>query len=394
MLFLSPLLLLLLLLLADALAATGSAALAASSGGRTHVCVSSYTTGAELEALPWAAVTDLVQSVAPLSIGAGGNVSAAAGWPMGNLVATAHAKSARIWVGVKTPSKDASAAFLRLPRVALGAAAEALVKLVAAAGYDGFQVDIEGLKPESKEGLEFFLAAAAEAAEAHGVRMSSTLYALVVLQRRRHPDAPSAYNASRLASFGDGVFLMGYDLSWLGSAPGTGWESAAPCAPIDALDAMLSELVHVQQVDPKQLVLGLPLYGRVYVCDGSTMPVQGNCSCATRNFKKKSLDLLVAVPDDKARGCTVGYNNQTATPYWECPRGSGLPGVVNPEGLREQAWFENPASFDNKTGLARKFGLAGVGTWTAHGIGGGTSFDTAMWEVLQRYARTKRRREY
>ena len=101
-----------------------------------------------------------------------------------------------MWVGVKTPSKSASASFLRLPKTVLRASAEALADLVAAR-HDGFQVDFEGLKPESKLGYEYFLAASAEAADARGLHMSSTLYALVVLEQMRNPKAESlAYNAS------------------------------------------------------------------------------------------------------------------------------------------------------------------------------------------------------
>ena len=116
--------------------------------------------------------------------------------------------------------------------------------------------------------------------------------------------------------------------------------------------------------------------------------MHGNCSCATRNFKKKSLDLIEAVIRSGGRGCGVGYDNATATPFWDCPHGSAMPGIINPEGLREQAWFENPASFENKTALAKAYGLAGVGAWTAHGISSGTPFDKAMWGVLERYLRT------
>ena len=110
---------------------------------------------------------------------AAGAVTAAAaeGWPLASLVATAHEKGAQMWVGVKTPSKSASASFLRLPKTVLRASAEALAGLVADANYDGFQVDFEGLKPESKLGYEYFLAASAEAADARGLHMSSTLYA-------------------------------------------------------------------------------------------------------------------------------------------------------------------------------------------------------------------------
>ena len=146
----------------------------------------------------------------------------------------------------------------------LAASAQALVALAAAAQYDGLQLDFEGLLPSSKvgppsprhlpaispsspspppspsalhlpsicppsalhlpsicppsalhppsqPGYEAFVEAAHSAARDRGLGLQVTLYAPHLLM---HLTAPDAYNVTRLASISDGVFVMGYDMSW------------------------------------------------------------------------------------------------------------------------------------------------------------------------------------
>lgn len=172
-----------------------------------------------------------------------------------------------MWVGLKISSKADGDAFLALSTSTITATAQAAVALVAAAGYDGIQVDMEGLLPPSRAGLERFvgaLAAAGAATKPSVVEITSTLYALKLLQPRSEP---TAYNVSLLSSLGAGLFIMAYDLTWLGTKPGTGWMQAGPNAPLDALTVAVSNAVSWGAA-PASLVLGLPLYGRVFTCDG------------------------------------------------------------------------------------------------------------------------------
>ena len=58
----------------------------------------------------------------------------------------------------------------------------------------------------------------------------TTLYVDILL---RPVSAPSAYDARYLSSFGNGLFIMGYDMTWLHTKPGTGWTRAGPNAPLN-----------------------------------------------------------------------------------------------------------------------------------------------------------------
>jgi hypothetical protein len=103
--------------------------------------------------------------------------------------------------------------------------------------YDGLQLDFEGLKMASKTGYETFVAAchthcAVLTAKNPNKPMlfMTTLYVDILL---RPVSAPSAYDARYLSSFGNGLFIMGYDMTWLHTKPGTGWARAGPNAPLN-----------------------------------------------------------------------------------------------------------------------------------------------------------------
>ena len=87
------------------------------------------------------------------------------------------------------------------------------------------------------------------------------------------------YNVTRLAELADRVFIMGYDMTWLGAAPGSGAHEAGPNSPLNGLEQALKYALGAGAPAAK-LILGLPFYGRVYACDGTAPPRFGNCSTA------------------------------------------------------------------------------------------------------------------
>jgi hypothetical protein len=347
-------------------------------GQRTYVCISSFSTPQELQALPWVAISDAVQSLSRLTVGANGDVlpEVPSTWPLESLRTAAHQHGARLWVGVHVDSGLFTAG---APTIA--SAAASLAATVADASYDGFQLDVEGLHPESKAAYESFVAACARSAEEKGVGAQVTMYAPKLLEPL---DQPEAYNISFLAATMP-VFIMGYDMHWLNLPAGQGWQEAGPNSPLDALTAALDRAASVG-APADSLILGLPLYGRVFVCDGDAAPAAGsrsNCSCAEKNFKKKSLDQMEPIAEQRA-SCFGGYDAATATPWWECPHGSGIPGIGNAT-ARQQGWYENAKSLQTKLNLASSRGLLGAGAWAAHGIGNGSAFDETIWNLFEAF---------
>ena len=352
----------------------------------THICVSSFATQEQLDNLPWTAISDLIQSISPITIQADGSLTTLdSNWFLPNLRNNAHGNHTRMWVGIKVPSKAAAATFLNLDANVLTQTAKLLASMVAEASYDGFQIDIEGLQVESKAGLETFVKACAAAALKQNIHMTTTVYSLKFLSKNIH--APTAYDPQLLSRTGDGIFIMGYDMTWLGSQPGDGYKYAGPCAPLDGLNATLHRAIIVDNALPSGIVLGLPAYGRVFTCDGGDAKSKyGNCTCLEKNFHKKSLDIMANVMNAGSDlGCTEGYNEITATPYWECPHGSSTSKGTNPNHLRQQGWYENAKGLSAKIDLARSYGVWGVGLWTAMGISGGSGEDIEIWELFRKW---------
>jgi hypothetical protein len=147
------------------------------------------------------------------------------------------------------------------------------------------------------------------------------------------------------------------------------------CRGMEELSHAMAQVVRHTQERPQRLsAITTPK------CSFSGSPAYGNCACAEKNFKKKGLDLLAAVV---GKGCTSGYDAKSASPWWDCPSGSNLPGM--PRGVRQQGWYENPQSIAAKVGLASKWQLGGVGVWSLTGCSGMTPDSKAIRNVFAEY---------
>ena len=84
--------------------------------------------------------------------------------------------------------------------------------------------------------------------------------------------------------------------------------------------------------------------------------------------------------------CIQRYDVDSATPFVDCPHGTGLDGVpVASTSTRQQAWFENARSIAAKVKLAADRDLAGVGVWSADGVSPSTEQGKQIWDTFARY---------
>ena len=159
------------------------------------------------------------------------------------MIAAAHGNRTRITATVHPASKPGAAAFLALPPTTISATAAKAVGMAMAAGYDGVQLDWEGLQIGSEAGFERFVAACAAALatrrqphpallqnstttwSAPRPTLSVTVYAPKLVYKDFGP-----YNLRTLSRLADQVFVMGYDMAPVGVAVGDGWKQvgAAP----------------------------------------------------------------------------------------------------------------------------------------------------------------------
>ena len=149
------------------------------------------------------------------------------------MIAAAHGNRTRITATVHPASKPGAAAFLALPPTTISATAAKAVGMAMAAGYDGVQLDWEGLQIGSEAGFERFVAACAAALatrrqphpallqnstttwSAPRPTLSVTVYAPKLVYKDFGP-----YNLRTLSRLADQVFVMGYDMAPVGVAVG------------------------------------------------------------------------------------------------------------------------------------------------------------------------------
>ena len=351
----------------------------------SHAAVSKYTTPEDFAHLRWDAITCLHQYINGLVVNSMGEVAAqdARSWPMAELVTHAHGNGSAILVSLHATSKRDMAELLAPPvnEAKLKSAAAAAAAMMVSGGYDGISLDFEGLKPESKPGLEAFVAActAATHSAAPSAHLSTTVYAPKLLA----VGLQGAYNISRLSELADSIFIMGYDMTWKSAHPGAGKYEGGPNSPLDGLSLAVSNAIR-WGAPPSSLILGLPMYGKLFTCDGTGQPPQGNCSCAEKNAAAKSVDILAAAASSTS--CVKGFDRNAASPFFNCAGGAGI--SPSPPGVRQQGWYEDVESFSAKLDLARSQSLRGIALWTAGGVRSDTSLaGKQIWDAIASYAR-------
>jgi len=217
---------------------------------------------------------------------------------------------------------------------------EELVAFADEHGFDGVNVDVEGLP--------------ADLVPAYGVWVGQLRTAL----RERIPDAQvsvattagqrgAAMAAAAAAAGADRIFLMGYDYHWTGSQPGAS-------APMDRLDGEDRDLVWSLDryaslgVPTDRLILGLPLYGVVWPVSGPGIGApslgRGDTWVPRRN--------LGVLEEDSFES---EYNALESVEFY------AVPGDAS--GTWNAVYFDSPRSLLPKLELANERGLAGAGFW-------------------------------
>lgn len=221
---------------------------------------------------------------------------------------------------------------------------DALVNnLIAAAityNLDGINVDIEQLSGAAADGYLAFVKELSLKCEKNDLILSVDNYA---------PSASSMiYNRDVQADFADYVIIMAYDEHY------SGGDEAGSVASIgfveDAVKATLEE------VPKEQVIMGMPLYSRVWYYDGTTLKSSAMGVAATANY--------------------IADHNMTMT--WDEKLGQNY-GEYTQDGVTYQLWQEDASSIEEKLKVLTEHDLAGGAFWKL-------GFDDAsIWSVAAKY---------
>ncbi len=130
----------------------------------------------------------------------------------------------------------------------------ALTDLAAAKGYDGIDVDYEGMAAADRDRFSAFVDELASALHAQGRLLSVAVHA-----KTAEPgtwSGPQAQNYKAIGAAADRVRLMAYDYSWETSPAG-------PIAPLSWVDSVAA--FAVTQIPAAKVELGMSLYGYDWV---------------------------------------------------------------------------------------------------------------------------------
>ncbi len=178
----------------------------------------------------------------------------------------------------------------------------------------------------------------------------------------------TGYDVAGLTSTGgaNAVMVMGYDMSWSGSA------RAGGVAPIDnpyVFDVRQALADHLQLVAPGKLIWGVPYYGRAWNTTGAGLNSTVRSPASSTAFVYYGTDA-----DGPLGGKVLA---QQYGRHWD-PAGQ-VPWVVWPaSGGYRQAYYDDPTSLRAKYRLINGSQLGGVGIWSL-GMDTGTS---DLWNML------------
>jgi spore germination protein YaaH len=137
----------------------------------------------------------------------------------------------------------------------------------------------------------------------------------------------------------DYMMVMAYDEHWATS------EVAGSVASLPWTEQTIVRILEEDGVPPEKLILGMPLYTRIWT---ETKDKSGAVKVASKAFGMEKIDELL-----KSKGLKPVMDETTGQHYVEYKENGAL----------NRIWLENDVSITARVNLAKKYGLAGVATW-------------------------------
>ena len=256
------------------------------------------------------------------------------------LVPTAHEHGVKVHLTLTCFNEPIMESVLPSPQKRARAVSE-LQALVEAYDADGVSVDCESMPKSLKGDLVDFVAELSEAVDEVTVATPAI-------------DWRGAYDYDQLARYSDGLFIMGYGYHWSGGDPG-------PVAPLFggapwsdySLEWTIQDYV-ANGTPPDKIILGLPLYGRLWPTEDTSVP-----GTATGSSDAVTMAVGMSWGLDQ-------YDLLTETPY-------SFPSST------EQLWLDDHESVALRIAWTVDQGLLGTGFW-ALGYDGG---DPDFWTLVK-----------
>jgi len=262
------------------------------------------------------------------------------------LIDEAHDRGTRVELTYSSFGADKNRGFYEDPRAQVRWL-ESVVRYVARHGYDGVNVDVEGLPIDLIPAWAGFVGRLREA-----LRVENPNAQVSVATQANELGAAMALAASTAGA--DRIFLMGYDYRTARTAPGAS-------APLERVDGEVKDLVwsldlyQALGVPADRLILGLPLYG-------VTWPVLGPGFGAAAVGKGDAWVPRRNLGAFRDPATVPTYDPTESVEFYALPSVGPAPASATTGGWNA-VYYDSPRSLAPKLALANSRRLAGAGFW-------------------------------
>ncbi|MDO8672345.1 MAG: glycosyl hydrolase family 18 protein [Dehalococcoidia bacterium] len=217
-----------------------------------------------------------------------------------------------------------------------------IMELIDAHGYDGINIDFEGINYGDRQNLSSFMVELAARMRPRGKIVSM---AVAAKERDLSTGWAAGYDYAALGQSNDLILVMAYGYRTASNPePGS-------TAPMDWVDRSMAYAA--SQIPANKLLVGIAWYGYDYNKTAGPPATSVRYSDIVEIFRQT--------------GALMKYSERDQTAYFTYVLG----------GQSHEVWFEDVRSFKAKLALVDKYGLAGAGGWR---LG---HEDPGIWELFK-----------
>lgn len=212
---------------------------------------------------------------------------------------------------------------------------------------DGINIDFENVYTKDGENVTQFMRELKPMAQAKNLIVS------IDVTPKSNSEMWSAFlDRKALGEVVDYLIVMSYDEHWAASPV------AGSVASLPWVERSISRIIEEDNVPPEKLILGVPLYTRIW----TEAEVDGKTKVSSKAVSMNAVEKII-----KEKKLTPTFDKAAGQNYVE----------YTEEGALRKIWIEDKVSLKARVELAESFGLGGIASWNR-------SFSNASaWEALQ-----------
>ncbi len=258
-------------------------------------------------------------------------------------VEEAHDKGLQVWALISNFSENVSTTELLASRQARQKVQEYLISQAQELGFDGINIDFEGIAEEAGPSYVQFMRELSILCRQNGIYLSVDVP--VPMDFSRH------YNRKELGVVCDYVIMMGYDEHYAGSDL------------VGSVASMDFEITGIQnmltEVPKEKLVSSIPFYSRLWYTETLA---DGSASVTSEAVTMDQAEQLL-----QENGASASYDESTGQQYAQW---------TDAQGRLCQIWLEDENSVAARAALVSEYDLGGIAAWV---LGNQQDF---VWETI------------